>query len=171
MLGLAYVVELSLRPLHHVVFGWQRHLPELLQLPFDLVWLGLIALVVGAFMAPLETLEWWAGWYGDGIRTFVPAARAPVVAASPATRYVAYLDGISQSSSRYTPDIETFLDALGPILPADVVLVRGIMAYSAINRPLDDDPLLAWFWQFVDKLRFANQASLLGMIVKICATS
>ena len=33
-------------------------------------------------------------------------------------RYVLYLDGIAQSSAKYTPDIETFLDALAPELPA-----------------------------------------------------
>ncbi len=84
-----------------------------------------------------------------------------------ACRYVIYLDGIAQSSARYTPDIETFLDALSPELPPNVRLIRGIMAYSVLNRPLDDDPIFAAFWKFVDAVRLRNAASLLGMIINL----
>jgi hypothetical protein len=41
------------------------------------------------------------------------------------------------------------------------------MSYSVINRPLDEDPILARFWQFIDTLRFGNKASLLGLIVNL----
>ena len=63
------IVALALDPVRESVFGWQEHLPRILQLPFDLLWLVLIAVIVSAFMAPFETLGWWAGWFGDKIDT------------------------------------------------------------------------------------------------------
>ena len=168
MLLLAVVVALALEPVRQSIFGWQRHLPEIVQLPFDLLWLGVIAIVVAGFMAPLETLGWWAGWYGDEIDTSeVTRPSRHAAGAAAVSRYVVYLDGIAQSSSRYTPDIETFLDALGPALPADVKLVRGVMAYSVLNRPLDDDPILSRFWKLVDASRSTHMNSLLGMFVNL----
>ncbi len=82
-------------------------------------------------------------------------------------RYVVYLDGISQSSSKYMPDVENFLDALAPRLPKRATLVRGVMAYSVMNRPLEDDPVLSGLWRLIDALRFRNPNSLLGMIVNL----
>jgi predicted Abi (CAAX) family protease len=168
MLAVAYVCAVALAPLHHVAFGWQEGLPRVVQVPLNLVWIALIGALVAAFMAPLETLGWWAGWYGDRVVT-APAgdAGAPVPEGDHVKRYVVYLDGISQSSQAYMPDVEAFLDALVPRLPANVRLIRGLMAYSTINRPLDDDPVLAWFWRWVDKLRFANPQSLMGMLVNL----
>jgi hypothetical protein len=165
---LAVVVALALEPVRQGIFGWQRHLPAIVQLPFDLIWLGVIAIVVAGFMAPLETLGWWAGWYGDEIDTSEatrPSRRAAGGAA--VSRYVVYLDGIAQSSSRYTSDIEAFLDSLAPALPADVKLVRGVMAYSVLNRPLEDDPILSRFWKLVDASRSTHMNSLLGMFVNL----
>jgi predicted Abi (CAAX) family protease len=168
--GAFCAVLLSLHPVHGTISSLHRQVPIYLQLPFDLAWVALVGIVVAGFMAPVETLGWWAGWYGDEIDkggiTHEDGADAPD-SAERISRYVVYLDGIAQSSGRYTPDVETFLDALAPRLPRDVRLVRGIMTYSVLNRPLDDDPILARFWAFVDKLRFANPANLLGMFVNL----
>ncbi len=155
--ALAVIVALALDAIRGTLFGWNAHLPRIVRIPIDLVWLGFVAFIVAGIMAPLETLGWWAGWYGDRIDT--NAGIVPVEAAGNAARatrfgrYAIYLDGISQSSSRYTPDIETFLDALAPELPAGVRLIRGLMVYSVMNRPLEDDPLWSRFWSFVDAAR------------------
>jgi hypothetical protein len=157
-----------LAPLHYAVIG-HTSVPAIARLPLDLIWIALIGAIVAGLLAPLETLGWWAGWYGDGIDVG-EAERAQAdepAKGTGARRYVVYLDGIAQSSACYTPDIETFLDALQPELPADVRLIRGIMAYSVINRPLDDDPIFAAFWKFVDAVRLKDVNSLLGMIVNL----
>jgi hypothetical protein len=166
---LAVVVALALEPVRLVVFGWQERLPDVVQLPFDLFWLAVIAIAVAGFMAPLETLGWWAGWYGDDIDTsdLAAPARAAKDGVPEVARYIVYLDGIAQSSGKYTPDIETFLDALSPELPQNVSLIRGVMAYSVLNKPLEDDPLLSRFWKFVDWSRSKNMNSLLGLFVNL----
>jgi predicted Abi (CAAX) family protease len=162
--AIGYVCAITLSPVHHAVFGWQENLPKAVQLPLNLVWISLIGILVAGFMAPLETLGWYAGWYGDDINNAAPAGEGDSEGIS---RFVVYLDGISQSGDRYTPDVETFLDALAPRLSKDTRLVRGVMTYSVINRPLDDDPILSWFWRFIDTARVANPSSLLGFIVNL----
>jgi predicted Abi (CAAX) family protease len=165
---LAAIVALAMEPVRQSVFGWQEHLPTVLRLPLDLLWLAFIALLVAAFMAPFETLGWWAGWYGDRIDTSEDTRPSKQEAGSAkVARYIVYLDGIAQSSGKYTPDIETFLDALSPELPENVRLVRGVMAYSVLNKPLDDDPILSRFWKVVDARRGKNINSLLGMLINL----
>ena len=137
---------------------------------FDLLWVALAAIVIAAFLAPLETLGWWAGWTGDGVDPDHPAAKPAGDATPPpggVTRYLVYLDGISQSSATYTPDVETFLDALQAELPPGIMLVRGIMAYSVLNRPLDADPMYARFWSWVEVLRGRAKTAILGMFINI----
>ena len=166
MAVLGVIVALALQPVRNAIFGWQHHLPAVLQVPIDLLWLAIIAVLVAAFMAPFETLGWWAGWYGDRIDTS-EATRPSRPTKKDVARYVVYLDGIAQSSGTYTPDIETFLDAMSPELPKKVVLVRGVMAYSVLNKPLEDDPILSLFWKFVDASRSRAANSLLGWFINL----
>ncbi len=164
----AMVIAL-LQPLRHWWFGWLAGLPPLGRLVLNFAWMGAIALVVAGLLAPLETLGWWAGWYDDEVNTSVNVGK--LAASAPDgdgfSRYVVYLDGIGISSFEYLPDIEEFLDTLAPTLPPEVALIRGIIPYSVMNAPLDQDRPLAFFWRYADKLRLANPASLLGLMVNI----
>jgi predicted Abi (CAAX) family protease len=164
---LLVVVSVALGPLRGVLFGWATDVPIVLRLPLDLAWLVVVSIIVAGMVAPLQTLGWWAGWYGDQIKPVQDSPGKGVRTKSTVSRYIVYLDGIGQSSSKYTPDVETFLDALAPRLPKSTRLVRGLMVYSVLNRPLDDDLIWSYFWKFVDKLRFANPASVLGMFVNL----
>jgi hypothetical protein len=166
--ALGLLLALTLDPIRGAMFGWENELPRVVRVPLDLFWLGFLALMLSAFMAPLETLGWWAGWYGDTIdTTVITDASDDKPDTSGVSRYVIYLDGIAQSSSQYTPDIETFLDALAPVLPGGTRLIRGVMSYSVMNRPLEDDPLFSAFWKFIDSMRFKNIDPILGMIVNL----
>jgi hypothetical protein len=171
----AYIIMIMLAPMHHALFGFQAGWPRLIQFIFDLAWIGVIAFVVAAFMAPLETLGYWAGWYGETVNTAAIGVSTTVSTGAVATagggkkisRYLVYLDGISQSSSHYLPDVETFLDALVKALPADVALIRGLMTYSVFNKPLDEDKAFGFLWALLDKVRFAHPASVLGMFINL----
>jgi len=172
LVGLAVLtvfVLALLRPVRGWWFGWFATLPGTVQLVLNLLWIGLVALVVAGLLAPLETLGWWAGWYDDEVDTAAPGIDAAALPSAdpPRSRYIVYLDGIGKSTYEYLPDIEEFLDTLAPALPPDMVLVRGIMPYSVMNRPLDQDRPLAFLWKYADRLRFANPASLLGLLVNL----
>src|SRR5215469_5734400 len=160
------VIAVAVQPLQQLMFGWMVHLPAPLRLPFDLLWFGLIALLVAAILAPLQTLGWWAGWYGDQVGSdAAPSSRRSNGAGI--SRYMIYLDGIGQSSSSYTPDVETFLDALEPTLPQRIRLLRGLMVYSVLNKPLEDDPIWSSFWKIVEATRLADPASFLGIFINL----
>ncbi|WP_017301861.1 hypothetical protein [Nodosilinea nodulosa] len=169
MAVLTVVVLVLLRPIREWWFSWVGSLPTLVQLVLNFVWIGVVALVVAGLLAPLETLGWWAGWYDDDVNTTVNAGELaePRADAGPVSRYVVYLDGIGISSFEYLPDIEEFLDTLAPTLPKDVALIRGIMPYSVMNAPLNEDRPLSFLWRYADKLRFANPMSVLGLLVNI----
>ncbi len=177
---LTSAVVITLRPLRGWLLGY-GDLPEFLGTLIDFTWIGLIGIVVAGLLAPLETLGWWAGWYNDEIdvtvnagELAVPTRDSPAAETSPSpaeapaiSRYIVYLDGIGKSTFEYLPDIEDFLDALGRSLPPDVALIRGIMPYSVLNNPLDEDRPLAFLWKLADRARFANPTALLGLLVNI----
>ncbi len=167
------LVLILLRPIREALFGWYTNLRGLFRLVFDVVWIAIVGLVFAGLLAPLESLGWWAGWFGDEVDTRHVnvtsrnrlATSLPVE--SPIARYVVYLDGIGQSGEVYTPDVEDFLNALRPALPGDTVLVQGLMMYSVLNQPLDQDRPLAFFWKWADKVRWANPAALLGILINL----
>jgi len=160
------IIVIALTPLHRALVG--PYVNAMLRVGLNLIWVLIVAVVIAAFLAPLETLGWWAGWYGDEVDAArKPPAEPAATRAKQPSRYVVYLDGISQSSSTYTPDIATFLDTLEAELPEGVRLIRGIMAYSVVNRPLDDDPIYAQFWKIVESLRGRTKTAILGMFINI----
>jgi len=166
------LVGFLLRPVRATLFGWHTDLPRSVRWLFDLGWIGIVAIVFAGILAPLETLGWWAGWFGDGLDTSAAQAIAASLPdstqpQSKISRYLVYLDGIAQSGERYTPDVEDFLTALEPALPEDVELVSGLMMYSVLNKPLNEDRPLAFVWRTADKLRWSNPADLLGLMLNL----
>ncbi len=173
------VAVILLSPIRDWWFAWHTRLNITFQVVFDLAWVGVIALVTTALLAPLEALEWWAGWYGSDASALsadlAPALTtpaAPSVANSAATskavvRYVVYLDGINQSELQHMPEVETFLDAIAPVFPKDFVLIKSVMPYSVQNRPLTRNRPLSFLWRWVDALRDKNPASLIGYFINI----
>ena len=150
---------------------------KLLKLVIDLLRVGLIALLLAGLLSPFEALGWWAGWYGDGIETHtaydIPAqlsayasesARPSVDAPS---RYVVYLDGISQSCADYPKRVQNFLDTLEASLPPDMVFIQDIMAYSALNRPLTTQRPFARFWRWINHIEAGYPQSPLDIFVNL----
>lgn len=161
---------------------------KLLGFIFDLVRVGLIALVLAGLLSPFESLGWWAGWYGDGIEThLLPIPKecsspqvsaqisAPHVQAAQSytstyptpQRYVVYLDGISQSCVDYPKRVQNFLDTLEAALPKEMVFIQDIMAYSALNRPLTSQRPFASFWRWVNRIEANNPNSPLDILINL----
>ncbi len=172
MMVVFVIIALLLRPIRENLFGWHNNLPKLAKFVFDLVWIGIVAIVFAAILAPLETLGWWAGWYGDDLDTSQTGVDDAAIALSttssnPISRYIVYLDGVGQSGEAYTPDIVDFLNAFTPALPDDIELVQGLMMYSVLNKPLDQDRPLAFVWKLADKMRWSNPAAILGLMLNL----
>lgn len=172
--SITFVVVVLLSPIRYWWFGWYGDLDEPFKLIFDLVWIGIIALVAAALIAPLEALGWWAGWYGDrGSSMSNPPKMSPdwkqtQPTSKDVSRYLVYLDGISQSKFEFTPDIQDFFTALEPALPQSVKLIKEIMVYSVRDKPLTTaNRPLSFLWRMADRFRFKNPASLFGFLVNI----
>jgi predicted Abi (CAAX) family protease len=169
MAGLVFLVVVTFDPLRAWLLLQVEQLPAPLRLLFELSWIGLIALVVAGLLAPLESLGWWAGWYVDDIDTILNAGTlaTPIADEREISRYIVYLDGISKSTFEYLPDVEEFLHALVPTLPANVALLRDIMPYSVLNNPLIEDRPLSFLWRLTEHLRLDNPANVLGLLINL----
>ncbi|GAB1540428.1 hypothetical protein NUACC21_30970 [Scytonema sp. NUACC21] len=139
--------------IHHLWLAWYSTLGSALKLSVDLLQISLIAILFAGLLVPLEALRWWAGWYGEPIATKPDfgTLEEPIPPKTNVVRYVIYLDGIGQASSKYFPDGDRFLHELGLALPDNIAIVRGIIPYSVLNRPLTEDGILSSFWRFAER--------------------
>lgn len=169
LLGGTFITIVLLSPIRDWWFAWSKQLSGIFELGFNLVWIGVIALIAAALIAPWETLGWWAGWYGDRLDSqfddSVQSLSTPT--AAPIMRYIVYLDGIGQSTLEYLSDSQAFVDALAQTLPQDMQLIEGIMPYSVRNNPLTSNRPLAFFWRLADRFRLKNPASIFGYFVNL----
>ncbi len=151
---------------------------KLLGFVVDLARVSLIALLLAGLLSPFEALGWWAGWYGDGIETHItqkegdlsgdlPAQLSANHHSPPPSRYVIYLDGISQSCADYPVRVQNFLDTLAAALPPDIAFVQDILAYSALNRPLTIQRPFASFWRWVNRVESRYPQSPLDIFVNL----
>jgi predicted Abi (CAAX) family protease len=164
---LSCLVVVLFIPLRQWLLGLDQIGGDLGRLMADLIWIGAVALVIGALLAPLEALGWWAGWYGEGIETDRRGSPAASASALPtAERYVVYLDGIGQTTRDYQPAVANFLKELAQRLPEEIILIEGLMSYSVLNRPLTEDRPLAFFWRWAAALQ-GRAAGLVGILVNL----
>lgn len=150
--------------------GWYDTLGSALKLTVDLLQISLIAILFAGLLVPLEALGWWAGWYGDKIDTnsHLGVLEEPIPPQTNVVRYVIYLDGIGQASSKYFPDGDKFLHELGEALPDNIVIIRGLIPYSVLNRPLTDgDGILASFWRFAERRSQSPNGGLFNALVAV----
>lgn len=134
------------------------------QVALNLASIGLIAFIFAGLLIPLETLGWWAGWYGDPVETHLDPGTLvkPLPPELQVSRYVIYLDGIAQSKFQYLPEAENFLRELEAKLPDDILIIKGLMPYSPINRPLTEDRLFAFFWRLAARFQGSESGGFIG---------
>ncbi len=147
--------------------GWFPTLVETALVFGDVLRVVLLVLVLIILLAPLESMFWWAGWRQEqALNPGVPVVQPrPNVAIS---RYILYLDGINQGSYSYLPEVEAFLNHLGKTLPPDMMVIKGIIPYSATNRSLTatNNPL-AWVWRFVNRVKPLIPRLPIGFVVNL----
>jgi predicted Abi (CAAX) family protease len=163
---LALLIVVLLNPLRELFLGGLNPSLRLSSLLIDLVWITVVALVIGGLLAPLEALGWWAGWYGDAVQPLPPLAPTPAPGAVAIRRFIVYLDGVNQATPEYQPAVAQYLAELEQHLPADIALVKGLIPYSVLNRSLTEDRPLAFFWRWVEAIS-ANLVGWVGIIINL----
>ncbi len=122
---------------------------------------ALALLLVSALMAPLESLGWWAGWFGDEVSPeegvealFARASTEP--GPSEAAHYIVYLSGIGSFTGSSIPMEEPpFLAALEASLPGTVV-ITDVFPYSVTNMGLTGERYFSWLWRRIEAMRPQN---------------
>lgn len=128
----------------------------------SLLIIGLVALLlVSALLAPLESLGWWAGWFGEEVSpeegTEALFARASAEPVPPeADHYIVYLSGIGAFTGSSIPMEEPpFLAALEKRLPGTVV-IDDVFPYSVTNMGLTGERSFSWIWRKIEAMRPKN---------------
>lgn len=146
---------------------WYNALGETLRLTIELVNISVIALLISIFLTPLEALSWWAGWYGDHSLQYTGTPVREIANPNSVSRYVMYLDGINQGSYEYLPGVEKMFTMMADNLPDDVLIVKGIMPYSAKNKSLTSGGPLAFLWQIIESISLKNPANPVAFIINL----
>ncbi len=139
-----------------------------------LISIVVLALVVGLLMAPLESLGWYAGWYGEGDARAQDLAAKPSstlkISASPARaypHYLVYLSGIGAIDPTTIPDEEyPLIQGVEASLP-NTQVVSDIFPYAPANHGLTGQRVAARVWGWINQMRLKDPNSKLAMVVNI----
>lgn len=132
---------------------------------------GLLALAVAGVLAPLETLGWWAGWYGDQVEPEPePWVHDPtdLRTLNPPDPWIVILNGIHAVGSMTYDVREVHLVAkLRAAFPRGRVV--EVFPYSVTARPLIGDRVFAsvWRWVLSRKQRERGLDGLIGFFINI----
>lgn len=129
-----------------------------------------LLLFVTAALAPLESLNWWAGWSREGEKkgpAELTEAGSVVSDEAEPDFYVIYLSGIGAISGDSFPEEEyPFLHGLEERL-ATAKIITDVYPYSVTNNGLTGQRQLASLWRQIEKLRFKNPNSILSLLVNL----
>jgi predicted Abi (CAAX) family protease len=135
----------------------------------DILTISLITFIFAGLLVPFEALGWWAGWYGEEVDTNLHPGElvGNLPTDTSASGYVIYLDGIAQAKFEYLADATNFVEELEAVLPDDILIIKGLMPYSPINRPLTENGILSFFWRFVDQIQASRSGGIIGFLMSL----
>lgn len=133
----------------------------------SLVAFVLVVLFLFLVSGPLESLGWWAH---SGAET-VPRTVAALLAEHRDTgqpqysHYVVYLSGIGAIGGDSVPPEELpLIEGLRSALP-DFCVISDVFPYSVENRGLTAQRPLTRLWHWIEKARFKNPETAMGMLI------
>jgi hypothetical protein len=128
-------------------------------------------LLISAVLAPIESLGWWAGWFGekeapptDGDQGANDEDKAEIPQAD---HYLVYLSGVGAITDDSIPEEEIkWLEALNQRIPG-TALVTEVFPYSVNNAGLTNKRAFAWLWRSVERMRLKNPMAIAALLVNI----
>ncbi|MCB9103697.1 MAG: hypothetical protein H6633_05545 [Anaerolineales bacterium] len=136
----------------------------------ELLIIGAVALlVIAAITAPLESLGWWAGWFGEDVNDGDPVhlfSQTALQTDEAGKNYIVYLSGIGALTGSSIPKEELpFLDAVAEKMPGTVI-IKDVFPYSVTNAGLTGERVFSWVWRKIEAQRVINpNAASLYLIV------
>lgn len=129
--------------------------------------LVLFSIALASLLSPLESLTWWAGWFGteEDLDELMINPDSEAIAGPTPRAYIIYLTGIGGFSEKsFLPREQHFLDQLEVAIPG-VVVVDDIYPYSVTNNGLVDNRTFSGFWRWTVKMK--EKGSPLGFLVNV----
>ncbi len=138
-------------------------IPDLLVLALAAV---LLLLLLIALLAPMESLGWWAGWYGPDPRQTEPSDPDPTPNEEE-NHYLVYLSGIGAIAPDSIPQEEMpFVEGLEQRLPGTAV-VSDVFPYAVTRGGLTGQRFFAGVWRWVEASRMKNPYTLSAILVNM----
>jgi hypothetical protein len=134
-----------------------------------LIGLIVVAVLVALLVAPLESLGWWAGWFGrrDELERDVEEAREEGTrhaSGDDADAYVVFLSGIGAiSGTELLPTEEAFLELLDARLPQARV-ITDVFPYAAGGVGLTGQRAFAGLWKALYRMRLSGGSMLTNLV-------
>ena len=127
--------------------------------------LGLLALVITAALAPLETLSWWGGWTEEELGDMPPPEPGQADACQ---RYIVYLSGVASLSGQFLlPREKAFIRAMKIRMPG-AVIISDVFPYSPQGLPLLETPrLFGQLWRRVQKFKIDERQTILSVLINV----
>ncbi len=136
-----------------------------------LLLIGALALLfLSAAVAPLESLGWWAGWFGEKDTPPVPGATPPAAAdlvESPDSHFLVYLSGIGAIDPNSIPQEEIDWNAMFVRRLPGTTVCADIYPYSVTNAGLSTQRLFSRMWNYLERRRLENPYDLLQFLINI----
>ncbi|MFV9505030.1 MAG: hypothetical protein AB4911_10755 [Oscillochloridaceae bacterium umkhey_bin13] len=136
------------------------------------IFLGaLILLFITAALAPLESLGWWAGWFGEKetppVPGEVPKPSTDAIAPSPHQHFIVYLSGIGAMDPRSIPQEEIDWGQMAVKRIPQTTIVPDVYPYSVTNAGLGTQRGFSRMWNYLEQRRLKNPYDLLQFLINI----
>jgi len=135
-----------------------------------LLFTGSFALLfLSALVAPLESLGWYAGWFGEKEEKEPDESPASETTSEipPAGHYLVYLSGIGAIAPNSIPTEELpFIEGLQDKLPGSLV-ITDVFPYSVTNLGLTGQRVTARVWRWIEQLRLKNPMAIAAFLVNL----
>lgn len=106
----------------------------------------LIVIALAGVYSVMADFVFWEGWQ-QGLPDPTHLFESSEGMDSPHRHFVVYLDGIHQMEESHPPRVSDFLDVLEQGINADMLLVKGIEAYTIMPVGLRASSYSQWFWE------------------------
>jgi hypothetical protein len=137
----------------------------------SLLFIGAIVLLfLSAAVAPLESLGWWAGWFGDKEAPKVPGQNVQAlvdVPESPNPHFVIYLSGIGAMDPESIPQEEIDWGLMAVKRLPNTTVVPDIYPYSVTNAGLGTQRFFARMWNWLEQRRLENPYDAFQFLINI----
>lgn len=129
----------------------------------------LLLLVLGALLAPFESLGWWAGWFGEkpALPTQEVSEAHRAIPEHPAASAVVYLSGIGAIDAASIPQEEIDWGLMAIKRLPGVLMAPDVYPYSVTNAGLTADRSFARVYRWIEQRRLENPYDLLQFVINL----